>query len=208
MRTERQAHGFIFQNWVLRTFLDLAYSGEWDIPSKINPITKKPVSIKTAQWETGGVSFGDALNQFNVNEDFEIVVAFYEIRGNKKKVVNMQLVPITKEKWREMWGNMTIKKLEEFDNLVRCEDGRSLEGQKLNDFRDDVQKKKEIMLEGYTGKFSIHPKIDSKNQRRVQCSIPFNTFFKEFGLEDKKKKFTTYTLWGKEIKLSSIKLDN
>ena len=44
-RTERQAHGFIFQNWVIRTFLDMKYSGEWDIPAKINSDSKKPVSI-------------------------------------------------------------------------------------------------------------------------------------------------------------------
>jgi len=34
-RTERQAHGFIFQDWVVGRFLDMAYTAEWDIPKKL-----------------------------------------------------------------------------------------------------------------------------------------------------------------------------
>ena len=82
-RTERQAHGFIFQDWVVGKFLDMAYTAEWDIPKKINHITNKSVSIKTAKWKSGGVGLGDILNQFNIKEDFQMLVAFYEIIGNK-----------------------------------------------------------------------------------------------------------------------------
>ena len=97
-RTERQAHGFIFQDWVFRRFLSLAYSGEWDIPAKINPLTHKNVSIKTAQWKTGSVGLGDVLNQFDINEDFEMLLAFYVNNEKRKNIVNMQLLNITKEK--------------------------------------------------------------------------------------------------------------
>jgi len=206
-RTERQAHGFIFQGWVFRKFLDVAYSGDWDIPAKINPLTHKSVSIKTAQWKKGGVGLGDILNQFDINEDFEMLVAFYVNNGKKKKIVNMQLINVSKDKWREMWGNMKREDLEKFDNLVRSAEGRNLKGKKLNDFRANVQKVKKQLFKDYNGKFSINPKIDSDNQRRVQCGITFTDIFKEFGLEDKKQEMKIYTLWGEEIKLSSIALE-
>jgi len=204
-RTERQAHGFIFQDWVVGKFLDMAYTADWDIPKKINHITNKNVSIKTSLWKSGGVGLGDILNQFNINDDFQMLVAFYEIIKDRKKVVNIQLVTISKDKWREMWGNLKEEDLYKFIGLVKSSHGKNLSGQELDDFRENIQKEKKEIFKDYDGKFSIHPKIDSKKQRRVQCSLPFNTFFREFNIEN--EKMETYNFWGKEIKLSSIKLD-
>jgi hypothetical protein len=203
-RTERQAHGFIFQNWVMRKFLDIAYSGEWDIPSRINPITGKSVSIKTANWKSG-IGLGDIINQFNIDEDFELLVAFYEDYGKKKKVVYMQLVEIKKEKWKQMWGNAKRDDVVKFDALVKSKEGRNLANGLLDTFRDKVQKYKEEVFKDYDGEFSINPKIDSKKQRRVQCSLGFNIFFKTFDLKCEKMK--TYNLWGEQIRLIDIKLE-
>ena len=204
-RTERQAHGFIFQDWIVGKFLDMFYTAKWDIPAEINKITHKSVSIKTSKWKSGGIGLGDVLSQFDINEDFQLLVAFYEQIGDKKKVVNMQLVTISREKWREMWGNMKREDLEKFNSFVKSSEGRNISGQDLDNFRIQVQKMKGEMFKDYNGKFSIHPKIDSKKQRRVQCSISFNAFFKEFDI--KCEKMETYNLWTKEIKLNSIKLD-
>jgi len=203
-RTERQAHGFIFQGWVFRKFLKLAYSGEWDIPAKINPLTHKSVSIKTAQWKSG-IGLGDILIQYDINEDFEMLVAFYEKKGNKKKVVSMHLVEISIDKWRQLWGNIRKEDLIKFDTLVRSEAGRNLKGKKLDDFRANIQKTKNELFKDYNGKFSINPKIDSDNQRRVQCGLGFKDFFETFNL--KCDKISEYDLWGEKIKLSSICLD-
>jgi hypothetical protein len=206
-RTERQAHGFVFQDWVFRKFLSLAYSGDWDIPAKVNPLTHKNVSIKTAQWKKGSIDLGDIFKQFDIYEDFEMLLAFYINDGKRKKIVNMQLLNISKDKWRELWGNMKREYLEKFDSYVKCVDNRNLKGEKLDIFRADVQNLKKELFCDYNGKISINPKIDSKSQRRVQCSISFNDIFNVFGLDDKKKEMTTCNLWGEEIRLSDIKLD-
>lgn len=202
-RTERQAHGFIFQDWIVGKFLDMFYTAKWDIPSEINKHTHKSVSIKTAQWKSS-IGLGDVLTQFDINEDFELLVAFYEKIGDKKKVVNMQVVTILKEKWGELWGNMRREDLEKFDKMVRSSEGRHLTGEALDNFRAKVQQVKREIFKDYNGKFSINPKIDSKNQRRVQCGFPFNYFFDEFGLTPEKNK--SYTLWGQEIKFKDVRL--
>ncbi len=203
VRTERQAHGFIFQGWVLKTFLNLTYTAKWDIPPAINPITGKGVSIKTAKWKNS-IGMGDALTQFEINEDFELLVAFYE-DGKRKKIVNLNLVEIKVEQWKQMWGNLSEENLIHLNNLIKDKSKRNLKGLELDTFRKSIQKDKKTLLREYNGCISLNPKIDSKNQRRLQCSIPFKTFFKKFKL--KKRKMVKYVLWGKEICLSTVRLD-
>ncbi|MBN2839079.1 MAG: hypothetical protein JXM74_10035 [Fusobacteriaceae bacterium] len=203
-RGERQAHGFIFQDWIVGRFLDMAYTAEWDIPKKINNFSHKNISIKTAKWKSN-VGLGDALNQFNINEDFEMLVAFYKEENDKKIIVNMQLIEISKDKWRELWGNMTEEKIKRLVSLIKHDNGRGLSGQELEDFRAEVQELKRELTEDYTGSFSLHPKIDSKIQRRLQCSISFEKLFHEFQLD--KKIMKTYKLWGDELRLNKINLN-
>ncbi len=203
-RTERQAHGFIFQDWVVGRFLDMAYTAEWDIPKKINNFSHKNISIKTTKWK-GSIGLGDALNQFKIDEDFEMLIAFYKTENNRKKVINMQLLKISQEKWRELWGNMTQYKLEKLISLIKSNEGRGLKGDKLNEFRKKVKQEKSNILNDYTGKFSLHQKIDSKVQRRLQCSLPFGILFEEFKLD--KKIMKKFNLWGQEINLNKIRLD-
>ncbi len=203
-RTERQAHGFIFQDWVVGRFLDMAYTAEWDIPKKINNFSHKNISIKTAKWK-GSVGLGDALNQFKINEDFEMLIAFYKIENNRKRIINMQLLKITREKWMELWGDMTQDKLEKLISLIKSDEGKGLKGEKLDEFRKKIKQEKSDILKDYTGRFSLHQKIDSKIQRRLQCSLSFGVLFEEFGLN--KRVMKKFKLWGQEISLSNIRID-
>lgn len=203
-RGERQAHGFIFQDWVVGRFLDMAYTAEWDIPKKINNFSHQNISIKTTKWK-GNIGLGDALNQFRINEDFEMLIAFYKDDNGRKKIINMQLLQIPKEKWKELWGNMTEYKIKKLISYIKSDNGKGLKGDKLNEFRNKVKQDKKELLNDYTGKFSLHQKIDSKIQRRLQCSIPFSILFEEFDLD--KKTMNKYNLWGQEIELAKIRLD-
>lgn len=204
IRTERQSHGFIFQDWIVGRFLDMAYTAEWDIPKKINTFSNKNISIKTAKWKTS-VGLGDAIHQFKINEDFEMLVAFYIEEEDKKSIINMQLVEIPKEKWRELWGNMTQEKINKLVGLIKNPKGKDISGKKLDDFRAEVQELKKELTKDYTGSFSLHPKIDSKKQRRLQCSLSFEKLFREFKLD--KKIMKKYELWGDEIVFKKINLN-
>ena len=203
-QTERQAHGFIFQNWVIGKFLNMAYTTKWDIPAKVNSLTHKSISIKIAKWKSS-VYLGDALRQFNIDEDFEMLIAFYVNNRDKKKIINMQLINISLNKWKELWGNMSREKLIELNNLIKSSKGRGLIGKELDEFRKLIQDNKKELLKNYNGKITLHPKIDSKTQRRLQCTISFNTLFREFPLN--KKIMKTYNFWGEIVQLSEIKID-
>jgi len=171
---------------------------------KINTFSHKNISIKTAKWKNS-VGLGDALKQFRINEKFQILIAFYKIEKGKKKIINMQLIEISRKKWRELWGNMTEYKLEKLLSLIKSSEGKKLRGKKLNEFRKKVKQEKEDIINDYTGRIRLHPKIDSKTQRRLQCSLPFGVLFEEFKLD--KRIMKKFNLWEKEIILNKIKLN-
>jgi len=117
----------------------------------------------------------------------------------------MQLIEISRKKWRELWGNMTEYKLEKLLSLIKSSEGKKLRGKKLNEFRKKVKQEKEDIINDYTGRIRLHPKIDSKTQRRLQCSLPFGVLFEEFKLD--KRIMKKFNLWEKEIILNKIKLN-
>lgn len=97
------------------------------------------------------------------------------------------------------------KNLSELDKLIKSQEGRGLSNEHLEDFRNKIGQKKVEIVNKFPSKISLHPKIDSKNQRRLQCSIPFNTLFEEFNLDKRLKE--SHNLWGEEIKLKNIPLN-
>lgn len=84
---EVQLHGFDFENWIKQTFFaefSVSYSNKWDVPAEANddgivPIEfrRLPVSIKTCK-NRCPIGFGDALRQFKIDEDFLLIVGFWE----------------------------------------------------------------------------------------------------------------------------------
>ena len=84
---EVQLHGFDFENWIKKTFFadfTVSYSHKWDIPAEFNNLEiihkefhHLPVSIKTCK-NRSPIGFGDALRQFKNDEDFLLIVGFWE----------------------------------------------------------------------------------------------------------------------------------
>ncbi|MEW6009641.1 MAG: hypothetical protein AB1629_08430 [Candidatus Omnitrophota bacterium] len=197
LRRERQQHGFKFEDWLKRTFLDIHYTSEWDIPQELNPNREGgPISIKTAKWK-GSVYFGDALRQFRINTDFTLIIGFWEAVGTKKRIVKIveQYVPL--REWHRLWNPFSEDDLIKLDSLIK---DRKLSPDKARKrIKDELLKLKEA---NHWGIITLNPKIDLKTQRRLQCSLSFSNFFKELLHVDpapvsKDKKIF---LWGKELK--------
>lgn len=174
MAPEVQEHGFTFEKWVHETFFDSykarSYTDEWDVGKEFNiDYGGVPVSIKTAKYGSP-VGLGDASRQFRINEDFLLVVGFWRQEEKKKRIVNIVAAPITVDLWRSLWHPITLEDLQTLDATIK---DRTLSYQQA---RTEAQRIK-MQLPFTQAHITVHPKIDSKTQRRLQCSLGFSTLF-------------------------------
>lgn len=200
----RQKHGFVFEDYIRKNHLDIKPKMNWDVCPSDNYHTNKALSIKCIEWKNC-IALGDAYIQYKIDTDFELIVCFWVKEKEMKKIVNLNLIEISKQQWRKMWGTMTEQKIRYLDKLIKDSSCRMISGRKLKSFRKRIQKEKKEILKNYNGRITLNPKIDSKNQRRLQCSLSFKSFFEQFGL--RKVKTNKGILWGEKVILSEILLE-
>lgn len=174
MAPEVQEHGFTFEKWVHDTFFDSykarSYADEWDVGKEFNVnYGGVPVSIKTAKYGSP-VGLGDALRQFRIHEDFLLVVGYWRQEEKKKRIVNIVAAPVTIALWRSLWHPITLEDLRELDTTIK---DRTLSYQQA---RAEAQRIK-AQPPFTQAHITVNPKIDSKTQRRLQCSLGFSTLF-------------------------------
>lgn len=190
---EVQLHGLVFEEWVRDTFFDgyvpPGYTQKWDIPAEINrthgglPVNPKAIKYRTP------VDLGDALRQFDIDEPFILVIGYWVQEDDHKRIVNIVAPVVTPATMRQLWGNVTRADLERLDALIK---DRSL------DYRE-VRKQAQAMKKSppfNTTIITLNPKIDSKGQRRLQCSLSFTRVFKYLAPEADDSIQTAPMLWG------------
>jgi len=199
---EEQQHGFAFQAFVKQLATRLTgcqvandqYTGKWDLPPQANPIANGgPISIKTAQWGTG-IGFGDALRQFDVAERFTLVVGFWKWHGGAKRVVKVVVVSVEPEVWQGLWHPIQRANLAQLDAVVkdmtRRPAGARLAAQAI------------VTRAPFTGAvITVNRKIDSKGQRRVQCSLTQAKFFTHLAPQFQAAPEAEPSLWGERAPL-------
>ena len=174
MMVEVQKHGFSFEEWVRNQFFDgyqaTSYTGHWDVPAEANlRLGGLPVSIKTAKYGSP-IGLGDALRQFNVREDFLLIVGYWKQEGPNKRFVNTVAATIRSNLWRSIWSPITQDDLQRLDGTIK---DRSIG---YREARIRAQKIKSASPFADVA-ITLNPKIDSKVQRRLQCSISFKLMF-------------------------------
>lgn len=172
---EVQHHGLVFEQWIRATFFDgytpPGYTQKWDIPAAVNRTHGGvPVNPKAAKYGTA-VDLGDALRQFDIAEQFILVIGYWRQEGGQKRFVNIVAPTITPEQWSRLWGSITRTDLAQLDALIKdrsltpAEARRAAQALKRTaPFRDSI--------------IVLNPKIDSRGQRRLQCSLRFADVFK------------------------------
>jgi hypothetical protein len=197
---EVQRHGFDFENWVKETFFanfESTYTQKWDIPAEANHLAKipkefrgLPVSIKTSKFGSP-IGFGDALRQFNNNEDFLLIVGFWRQSGNYKNFVAVECVKITSDKWRNLFSPLNLDDLIFLDSIIKTIELHYSEAR-------EIAKKIKNSDTFRQAKIVLNPKIDSKTQRRLQCSLPFNIFWQDFAGKESYQKIDS-ELFGEKV---------
>ena len=197
---EVQRHGLDFENWIRETFTNNAHGGsmtaKWDI---LNPSYKAkfarqvatyrglPVSIKTCKYGTP-INFGDALRQYGNTEDFLLIVGFWLRAGDGKKFVSVKAAKVTHKVWHQLFAEVITPGELKKDRLSSEEIKKKIEKLDLTikstaRYRDARKKAREEKEKLPQMEIVLNPKIDSKNQRRLQCSLPFQTFWAKFAAE-------------------------
>jgi hypothetical protein len=190
---EVQRHGLVFETWIRDTFFDgyvpPGYTQKWDIPAEINRTHGGvPVNPKAAKYRTP-VDLGDALRQYDIAEPFILVIGYWVQESEDKRFVNIVAPLITPEAWRKLWGPVTRSDLEKLDALIK---DRSL------DYRE-VRKQAHAMKSAppFTGSIIVvNPKIDSKGQRRLQCSLRSDDLYKHLAPDAPPGVQKQPALWG------------
>jgi hypothetical protein len=193
---EVQLHGLVFEKWVRDSFFEgyvpPGYTQKWDIPAAANKAHGGvPVNPKATKYATP-VDLGDALRQFAIAEPFILVIGYWQQEGDAKRFVNIVALLITPEQWRKLWGPVTRADLEKLDALIK---DRSL------DYRE-ARERAQAMKRAAPFNQSVivlNPKIDSKTQRRLQCSLRFEDVFKFLAPDADRKPQERPVLWGVEF---------
>lgn len=172
---EVQQHGLVFEEWVRATFFNgykpPGYTQKWDIPAAINrEHGGLPVNPKAAKYRSP-VDLGDALRQFDTDEPFILIIGYWVQEGDAKRMVNIVAPVITPATMRKLWGGITREDLVRLDALIK---DRSLDYREARKQAQAMKKSRPFN----TSLITLNPKIDSKGQRRLQCSLSFSKVFK------------------------------
>lgn len=167
---ESQKHGFLWESEIKTNVFGLTgldtYTAVHDIDRNRNNLNpNENVSIKTTGNAT--LCMGDALRVFDYEDGVEhtCIAIQYEQREQQKVLTSVYEIDLTKREI--LWGGVTKQDVEELDRLVR-----SMPANRRDPELDKAIAHKKKELNAKSGAIRFNPKIDSKSQRRLQCSIP------------------------------------
>lgn len=173
MMTEVQHHGNAFEDIKMRELTGISkdeydklkpngYTSSFDLVEGV--IVSYNGSIKTTGKKT--VECADILKRM-LEKQYKLIVGCYTQQSNNKLFHTEYEFFITPDDYSKLWGTMNYENVKTFVEFVKnIPHGK--EGQK------NTLKKRKILQEQVQCKNSlmkINPKVDSKNQRRVQCSF-------------------------------------
>ena len=177
---EVQAHGNYYENLKIKeltgfskeeydSMKDNGYTSSMDIMKGLH--SDKDVSIKTAKGKK--VDCGDILRRRSETE-YDIIIGLWNQVGENKIFHTEYTFHITPKHEEILWGKMNYEKLREFDAYIKSiPEGKNAQ----QDTKVERQVLKTI-VEDTNAQMKIHPKVDSKKQRRVQCSFNIDKLIK------------------------------
>ena len=185
---EVQAHGNKFEDIVTRERTGLSkkeydglkkngYTSSFDLSKGLK--VDYNASIKTTGNNT--ICCSDILRMMKHN-DYRLIVGCYNQVGDQKIFHTQYEFFIQPNDYLTLWGDMDFQRVEFFVNYVKSipQGAKARDDSKL--VRDNLQESVSCDKALYT----INPKVDSKKQRRVQCSLKLDELIAS-GVEYEKK---------------------
>lgn len=171
--SEVQSHGIAFEDFKIKELTGISkkeydklksngYTSSFDLVKGI--IVDYNGSIKSTG--KNSINCADILKRMEEKE-YQLIIGCYIQKENNKIFHTEYEFYITPNDYSKLWGNMTYEKVKTFVDFVKSiPEGRQAQKNTLKErklLQEQVQCKQSLM--------KINPKVDSKNQRRVQCSV-------------------------------------
>ena len=169
---EVQKHGFDFEKKIL-SILNVekeVYNSKYGINCPC------PISIKYVG-HTNSIGFGSVPRFWTIQPPLNLIVGRWYQEGAFKKIISIDEYILNLERLNIMKGAILAEEICEFDNKLKIFSGGK-DGQILAQVYAEKWKAEH---KDRFGVLNIAPKIDSKNQRRVQCDLSYNKLIKLFG---------------------------
>lgn len=201
----RQEHGFIFEEFCKK---NLRRNEVFDTPEVLTkPISYKTIKIKINKNNkiSGTIYLGDCHKQYDeVYNDFYFMILLYVRNGKNYEPYTILAVQITISEWKSLFGDIKLNSIVELENFIKSKENRNLSGKDLNDFRKQARDLRDSLIVNSNSKIKLNPKIDSKGQRRLQCSMNFSDFCNIFKIEIFKPKTKNINFFGKKFNLTEL----
>ena len=177
---EVQAHGNYYEDLKTRQITGLSkaeydalkengYTSGMDIMKGL--MSAYDYSIKTTNGNK--IDCGDVLRR-RQETDYNLVVGCYSQVGENKVFHTEYTFYIKPEHEQKLWGRMNYNLLAEYVNYIK----NIPAGKKA---QQDTKTERTLLKNCVSDKnalVKIHPKVDSKKQRRVQCSVKIKELIK------------------------------
>lgn len=183
--TASQQHGFVFEQHVHQEVerrlgetarapvaFQPEHTARFDLPAWRDPTGDGvPTSIKVARRASSGkvrVDLADARRTVALSDVpmLRLLVGVYDQKGENKVVDEVREYLIPGDCWAEATGDVPPAMVSRFHNAIKETDHVVA--------RAKAREWKKKLNEHYPGIVRWAPKIDSKNQRRLQCSVYLN----------------------------------
>lgn len=165
--TESQAHGFTWETFIKEKIYNVpdkaAYTRKNDIDSNENTFDNCAVSIKTSG--SVSVDMGDARRIFegtSSGEPYRMIVIQYtqdETHKNLKAILEIDLT----NSHQELFGDVSYQEISTLHETLKKIPAGLPQNKDYLEISDTMNKR--------MGALSVRPKVDSKKQRRLQCSF-------------------------------------
>ncbi len=171
--TQSQGHGLFWENEIREKVFRLPFikndTKKYDIECKENIFNSiENISIKTSG--NNNIDCGDIIRFYdenNFNNPYTIILVRYKQIGDYKEINQVIEINYTIELRNYLFGSVPIYELEQYVEKIRS----IPHGEVSNEIKKDYKENKKQIQDKYGMNINISPKVDSKKQRRVQCSI-------------------------------------
>ena len=168
-----QLHGKIFEDFIKPLFPGSADhsrspSSLFDIEGNFDKQNNLPTNIKSKNINSKIIEMADARKFMSINEPFRLLILYYKQEKNSKNLTKIDEYILNENNISIIKGDLLLDDVDIFHNLLlEFPYGSHIEA------RDFAKKYKQNLKQKNTY-LKLNPKIDSKNQRRLQCSLNIN----------------------------------